>query len=33
MNEKVIKDIVDDIGLQMFEGFVTEHLIEGNLSV
>ena len=35
MNEKVTKNILgrDDIGQQMFEGFVTERLTEGNLSV
>ena len=35
MNEKVIKYILgrDDIGQQMFEGFVAERLTEGNLSV
>ena len=35
MNEKVTKDIFgrDDIGQQMFEGFVTERLTEGNRCV
>ena len=35
MNEKVTKDILgrEDIGHQMFEGFVTERLTEVNLSV
>ena len=35
MNEKVTNDILgrDDIGQQMYDGFVTERLKEGNLSV
>ena len=35
MDEKVTKDILGrhDTGQQMFDGFVTELLTEGNLSV